>query len=282
METAMTEIRITVLSENTVYRRGLRAEHGLSFWIDTNDKKILFDTGQSDLLLHNAKALQIDLAQADAIVLSHGHYDHVGGLPAVLDVAPQARVYFHPMVLEPKFSGSNGKVREVGVTSALRDRLVGQIKNGKGTYTAVGTSVLPGVTVTGQIPRVSGFEDTGGRFFLDKKRTKTDDLLDDQALFLEANWGLIVVLGCAHAGVVNTLEHIRQLEPDRKVHAVLGGMHLVNADQTRIEKTIDAFRRFGIERIGPAHCTGRQATRQLWNAFGNRCFLCCVGTQVSF
>ncbi len=278
----MTDIRMTVLVENTVYQRGLRGEHGLSFWIETNDKKILFDTGQSDLLLHNAKALGIDIAQTDAIVLSHGHYDHVGGLNRVLDLAPQARVYLHPMALEPKFSFSNGAAREVGVTSALRDRLLGQIKNGKGSYTAVGTSVFPGVTTTGQVPRVSGFEDTGGEFFLDAQRAKTDGLLDDQALFLESNEGLIVVFGCAHAGVVNTLEHIRKMEPDKRVHAVLGGMHLVKADPTRIEKTIEAFRRFGIERIGPAHCTGWQATRQLWNAFSNRCFLCGVGTQVSF
>jgi len=278
----MTDIQITVLAENTVYQRGLRAEHGLSFWIETNDKKILFDTGQSDLLLHNAKALGIDVGQADAIVLSHGHYDHVGGLNHVLDLAPQATIYLHPMALEPKFSFSNGAPREAGVTSALRNRLLGQIKNGKGTYTAVRTSVLPGVTITGQVPRVSGFEDTGGTFFLDAKRTKTDGLLDDQALYLESDKGLIVILGCAHAGVVNTLEHIRQFEPDKRVHTILGGMHLVKAGQTRIEKTIDAFRHFDIERIGPAHCTGSQATRQLWNALGNRCFLCCVGTQVSF
>jgi len=278
----MAEIRITILAENTVYRGGLRGEHGLSVWVETDDKRILFDTGQTDLLLDNAKTLGIDLAQTDAVVLSHGHYDHVGGLDCVLDLAPQARVYPHPMALEPKFSASRGTVREIGITSVMRDRLRDRIKSGQGAYTAAVTSVFPGVTVTGQIPRVSSFEDTGGAFFLDAKRTKPDGLLDDQALFLESNKGLIVVFGCAHAGVVNTLEHIRQLEPDRKVHAVFGGMHLVKTDQTRIEKTIDAFRRFGIERIGPAHCTGWQATRQLWNAFGSRCFQCCVGTQARF
>jgi len=278
----MPDIRITILAENTVYQRGLRAEHGLSFWIETNDKKILFDTGQSDLLLHNVKALGIDIAQTDAIVLSHGHYDHVGGLNRVLDLAPQAQVYLHPMALEPKFSFSNGTPREAGLTPAQRDRLLSQIKNGQGTYTAAKTSVFPGVTITGQIPRVSGFEDTGGAFFLDTQRDTPDELLDDQALFLESSQGLIVVFGCAHAGVVNTLNHMRQLEPEKHVHAVLGGMHLVKANQTRIDKTIDAFRRFDIERIGPAHCTGWQATRQLWNALGKRCFPCCVGTQVTF
>jgi len=278
----MAEIRITILAENTVYRGGLRGEHGLSVWVETDGKRILFDTGQTDLLLDNAKTLGIDLAQTDAVVLSHGHYDHVGGLDCVLDLAPQARVYLHPMALEPKFSASRGTVREIGITSVMRDRLRDRIKSGQGAYTAAATSVFPGVTVTGQIPRVSSFEDTGGQFFLDAEGRKPDGLLDDQALFLDSSEGLVVVLGCAHAGVVNTLEHIQQLEPDRKVHAVFGGMHLVKADQTRIEKTIDALRRLDIDKIGPAHCTGRQAARQLWNSLGDRCFLCCVGTQVSF
>jgi 7,8-dihydropterin-6-yl-methyl-4-(beta-D-ribofuranosyl)aminobenzene 5'-phosphate synthase len=186
------------------------------------------------------------------------------------------------MVLEPKFSASDGEVREVGVNSALRAKLRENIENGRVKYTTVATSICAGVTATGQIPRVSGFENTGGQFFLDNDRTRPDGLLDDQALFVDSENGLIVVLGCAHAGVVNTLEHIQQLESDRKIHAVLGGMHLVNADETRIGKTIDAFRRFGIDRIGPAHCTGREATSQIWSSFRDRCFPCFVGTRVSF
>jgi len=278
----MAEIRITVLVENTVYQGGLRGEHGLSVWVETNGKRILFDTGQTDLLLDNAKALGIDIAHADAIVLSHGHYDHVGGLDRVLDLAPQARVYLHPMALEPKFSNSKGSVREIGVASAMRDRLRDRIRSDKGMYTPATTPLLPGATVTGQIPRVSRFEDTGGQFFLDAKCEKPDGLLDDQALFLDCAEGLVVVLGCAHAGVVNTLKHIRQIDPDKKIHGVLGGMHLVNASDTRVQQTIDALRRLEIDRVGPAHCTGPQAARQLWNALGDRCFLCCVGTQLTF
>ena len=105
-----------------------------------------------------------------------------------------------------------------------------------------------------------------------------------QALFigLAAGAGLAVLLGCAHAGVVNTLEHIRHVAPSQRIHAVLGGMHLVHASDIRIQRTLEAFRCLGIDRIGPAHCTGWHAARQIWNAVGEECFLCCVGTQVSF
>jgi 7,8-dihydropterin-6-yl-methyl-4-(beta-D-ribofuranosyl)aminobenzene 5'-phosphate synthase len=278
----MAEIRITFLVENTVYRGGLCAEHGLSLWVEANDRKILFDAGQSDLLLHNARALGINIAEADTIVLSHGHYDHLGGLNRALDLAPAARVYLHPMALEPKFSGSQGEAREIGVSAPLRDRLRDKIQNDQATYTTVITPIDEGVAVTGQIPRVSGFEDPEDRFFLDAECTKPDGLLDDQALFLDSSKGLVVVLGCAHAGVVNTLEHIEQYESASRVRAVLGGMHLVNATDDRVAQTIDAFRRFGIDRIGPAHCTGWRAARQLWNSLGDRCFQCNVGTQVSF
>ncbi len=278
----MPQIRMTILAENTVYQGGLRAEHGWSVWIETPDKQILFDTGQSDLLLHNAEVLGIDIAQADAIVLSHGHYDHVGGLDRVLDLVPRANVYLQRSALEPKFSVSNGTTREIGVTSAIRDRLANRIESGRGAYTETATPIWPGVTVTGLIPRLSPFEDTGGRFFLDPQRRRQDLLLDDQAMFLETTQGLVVVLGCAHAGVVNTLERVRHLVPRKRFHAVLGGMHLVHANQTRVKETINAFRRLGVERIGPAHCTGRQAAKDLWNVFDNQCFLCSVGTQLSF
>jgi len=164
----------------------------------------------------------------------------------------------------------------------MRRQLEHRIRSGRGAYTPVTTEISPGVAVTGQIPRVSGFEDTAGQFFLDRECQKPDGFLDDQALFLDGRDGLVVVLGCAHAGVVNTLEHLRQVEPDTKIHAVLGGMHLVHAAEARVQQTIDALRRFDIDRIGPAHCTGGQAARQLWNSLGQRCFQCCVGTQVSF
>lgn len=278
----MSDMRVTVLVENTVYRRGLRAEHGLAFWIETNSKKILFDTGQSNLLLRNAQALGIDVSHASAIVLSHGHYDHVGGLSHVLDLARKAQVYLHPAALKSKFSFGDGRIREIGINAALRKKLQEKLEAGQVTYTQETTSVCDGLIVTGEIPRISDFEDTGGRFFADSRCSKPDMLPDDQALFWDSPQGLVVLLGCAHAGVVNTLEHIGRIAPGRTIRGIMGGMHLVHANGAHIGKIIELFQRLGITRIGPCHCTGWQATRQLWNHFTDGCFHCSVGTQVGF
>ncbi len=124
-------------------------------------------------------------------------------------------------------------------------------------------------------------ENTGGPFYRDPSCTEPDELLDDQALTLEVDEGLAVVLGCAHAGIVNTLDCVAESFPNRPIRMVLGGMHLVGALPSRIAHTIEVLRRYDIQRIGPAHCTDAQATRELCCALSQQCFLCNVGTQIA-
>ena len=271
-------IRIITLVENSTSRPGLLAEHGLAFWIECGQRRILFDTGQSDILIRNAKALGINLAETDAIVLSHGHYDHTGGLSAVLDIATKATVYLHSAAIEPKFGGKGPKCRPIGMperaTEAIRSREVIQ--------TEKPTQIVQGVTVTGQIPHINSFEDIGGAFFLDENCRKSDELLDDQTLFIESPRGLVVVFGCAHAGVVNTLHHIADLSGRQRFYAVMGGMHLLSASKERIERTVNALRQYDVQKIGPAHCTGVNAVTRFWNVFPNRSFVCSAGAQVGF
>ncbi len=136
--------------------------------------------------------------------------------------------------------------------------------------------------MTGEIPRQNAFENTGGRFFLDAACTRPDPLLDDQALFFDTKQGLVVLLGCGHAGVVNTLDYVRHLTGGRPIQAMLGGLHLLSANPDRMEKTIAAFRRLDIQWLAPAHCTGLPALARLWAEFPGRCCSCAVGTQLSF
>lgn len=272
--------RITALVENMAGGRGLLAEHGLSFWIEHGSHRILFDAGQSDILLKNAQILGIDLSQTDAIVLSHGHYDHVGGLHRILEIAPAAPVYLHPQALKAKYVCRDGQSRQIGMEPDLVETLRRRIDSGLGPFTTGLVEIVPGVWATGQIPRKSTLEDTGGPFYLDADCTQPDVLLDDQAMLLETHGGLVVVLGCAHAGVVNTLDYIAGLFPDRRIRTVLGGMHLVGASKRRIAHTVDAIQRYNVQHIGPAHCTGPEASHELWNTLSGKCFVCNVGAHI--
>jgi len=142
------------------------------------------------------------------------------------------------------------------------------------------TEVLPGVFVTGEIPRINDFEDTGGRFFWDAGCTRPDPLLDDQALYFDRQSGLVVILGCAHSGVVNTLTYIRGVTGGRPLHAIIWGMHLLAAEPSRMQATIDAFRHWAPKRIFPAHFTGVAASSEFWRAFPGCVSICPSGTRL--
>jgi 7,8-dihydropterin-6-yl-methyl-4-(beta-D-ribofuranosyl)aminobenzene 5'-phosphate synthase len=273
-------IRITVLVENSVHRQGLVAEHGLSFHVQSGEHSLLFDTGQTDLAVINAETLRLPLDRLEAIVLSHGHYDHTGGVPAMLDVVPEARVYLHPAAFGKKFSQSSGQSRPIGmsdcVAQAIR-RCAGGFIETKGR-----TEIMEGVFATGEIPRAATCEDTGGAFFLDAEGTRPDPLVDDQALVIDLGRSVVLLLGCAHSGVVNTLDHVRHLTGGKPVSAVIGGLHLGSASEERIQQTITRLRAANLECLAPAHCTGWLATAELWQAFPEICRPASVGTVFEF
>ena len=272
---------VTILVDDIAYGN-FRSEHGLSIWIEYGNRRVLFDTGPNDAVLKNAKLLGINLKQTDAIVLSHGHYDHAGGLEAVLNIAPNAIIYLHPAALEPKFSQKNGQVREIGMSDSTKNLIGALAENGKVVWTRKPTQVFPGLFVTGRIPRNSDFEDVGGAFFVDKNCHEPDLLPDDQALVLNLPKGMVVFLGCAHAGVINTLDYVAKLSREKCTCTVIGGMHLLNTSSERIEQTIGALGQFDVQRIGMAHCTGKEAVKRFRETFPSRCFKCLAGTRVKF
>jgi len=273
--------RVTILVENTTKQPKVLAEHGLAYWIDYAGHHILFDTGQGYVLRHNATALGIPLNSVEAIVLSHGHYDHTGGITEVLSGGEAVDVFTHPAAFRPKFiRRPTGAPVFIGIPELAcknLQRLTTYIHDVNGP-----TTICPGLTATGPIPRSHEFEKTPPRFFLDESCCVADPLEDDQAVFFTTSRGLVILLGCAHVGVINTISYIEQLMPGQPIHALIGGMHLLEAPQERIQWTVKELEKRRIQMIAPAHCTGMKATVAIWQAFPECCSEAYVGTQWEF
>ncbi len=274
-------VRITVLVDNAVGASGLLAEHGAAYWVESGRRRILFDTGQGDVLRHNAEVLGISLDQADTVVLSHGHYDHACGLRC-LHANSGTILYAHPAAFRARYSlsGDSG-ARAVGMLWPDDEKKRWENSGGL-VLTSSQTEVADGIQVTGEIPRITHFEDNGGEFYLDAAGTLPDGFEDDQAMFFEVPQGLVILLGCAHAGVINTVEYIRQLTGGVQVYAIIGGMHLVHASSERLNRTCE---RIAVEKpavLAPAHCTGEAAGEALRHRLPEQCVRCRAGAVFEF
>lgn len=275
------QCRILVLADNHAAGRGLRGEHGLAFRVECGGTVVLFDTGQGLVLRENARALGVDLAAVRSVALSHGHYDHTGGLAAVLAAASgPVTVYGHPEVMRERWSLSGGAAHPVGLPSESRRALAGD--RVRLAWSAAPVALGPGIWLTGQIPRIHPEEAWSGPFFYDAAGTQPDAIPDDQALYIETAAGVVVVLGCAHAGVINTLDYIGERTKGQPVRAVIGGTHLGAADAERLAWTIARLRSFGIRRLAPMHCSGQTGFARLQAAFPTTCVSAGAGSLFTF
>ncbi|MCW8996261.1 MAG: MBL fold metallo-hydrolase [Psychromonas sp.] len=272
---------ITLLVDNQA-ESALQYEHGLSIFIEHQGKRILFDNGQSHALFDNAATLNIPLNNLDIIVLSHGHYDHGGNLDTLLRANPNAVFYAHPDCTQTRYSlHPNKAARTISLTKKALEAIAIFPEQQKKFITSA-TEIAPGMWLTGQVPRICDVEDSGGPFFLDKEKTQADPLNDDMSLWIEAEDGLTVVCGCCHSGIINTLTHINnQLSQTATIKCLIGGLHLVNANQARISATIDYLNKQNITNIYPAHCTGDSAMSLLQEQSNNNVQIAKAGLTLS-
>lgn len=272
--------RITVLCENTVGRRVGSGEHGFSAFIETDRGNYLFDTGNGNGLVLNSLALKKDLRTIQGIFLSHGHSDHTGGLPEVLKLKGPVDAHAHPQVFSDRIAvekeGGEEKKKFIGM---IHKRTYLEFLGANFILNTEFAEVAPGMCLTGEVPRLTSFENPDPRLFVrSSSSTSQDPLWDDQSLVLDTPRGLILILGCAHAGLVNILHHVMAKTGKERFHAILGGTHLDFLTAEQLDHTIQALMQLEVERIGVSHCTGMRAALELQQAFGDRFSYGCVGS----
>jgi 7,8-dihydropterin-6-yl-methyl-4-(beta-D-ribofuranosyl)aminobenzene 5'-phosphate synthase len=273
-------IRLTTMSENSTAMGDLLGEWGLSVLVETGAVNILFDTGKSISLASNADTLGIDLGKIDRVVLSHGHYDHTGGLYHLLRrTRKKLEVIAHPDCLGDKYSRREGQEhRYIGVPHRRQ-----YLESCGATFnlTTGPVKITDTVMTTGEVLMQTDFETVAPTLYVrEGEGWLPDPVLDDQALIIKTGQGLAVVLGCAHRGIINTLYQAQQLTGVKEIHTVVGGAHLVGESEERVWRTIAALKELDIQRLGLCHCTGLPAVSLLAQEFGERFFFNVGGTVI--
>jgi len=247
-------MRLTVLTENTAGGKFL-AEHGLSYLIEHDNQKILFDTGHSDIFLKNGFALGIDVQNdVNIVVLSHGHWDHGDGLQFIYGKP----LIVHPAVCTKRYRKGGGDNIGLCLSKAELESKFTVIEAKKPYH------LSENIIFLGEIPRSSGFESQNTTFI--DEQGNDDFVPDDSALAIILGDELIVVTGCSHSGICNIVEYAQRVSGITMVKAIIGGFHLKN-DDLQTQKTIDYLKQIGVKKIYPSHCTELPALAVFYNEF---------------
>jgi 7,8-dihydropterin-6-yl-methyl-4-(beta-D-ribofuranosyl)aminobenzene 5'-phosphate synthase len=273
-------ITLRCMVDNSVLRgSALWGEHGVAFWIETPDGNMLFDTGQSgDVLAHNAELMDIDFVSCDALALSHAHYDHTGGLERFFSLSrPKIPLYASPDLFRQRFSLKDGEPHSIG----LRISPANLAQQSSLQLSAKPVEILPGVWTTGEISERLDFEGRSANHFIRVDDAwQPDPYQDDLSLVLPTSQGLVVVCGCCHAGLLNTLTHIRR-SFSQPLRAIIGGTHLAAAGPEALQRVVAELRHRGEGHVPDLylnHCTGEHALLTLAQVFGEKVHPCPAGT----
>jgi 7,8-dihydropterin-6-yl-methyl-4-(beta-D-ribofuranosyl)aminobenzene 5'-phosphate synthase len=281
------KLKITVLVENSVNvkKPSLIAKHGLSLLVETKlagvHSRFLMDAGPGpDIALRNAGMVDIDIKKIDSIMLSHGHYDHTGAILQILKHMDHSiPVIAHPNVFNPKFAYKPA-LTSIGIEF---DQPTIKAAGGELLVSRDPISLLSGVISSGEILRKTYFEKTKGFWTVEYNNFIEDTIIDDQALFINVRKkGLVILTGCAHSGIINTVRHAKSITGIKDVYAIIGGFHLDQADDTRIQKSVEELKEIDLKRTYPCHCTGKKAISQLAKSFGDLCIPVHTGDSIEF
>lgn len=258
--------RITILCDNAVGPiAGTIGEHGFSALVEWAGGSLLFDTGSGKGLLPNAQRMNRDLRSVGAVAISHGHHDHTGGLWGLLSVCGEKEILAHPGIFARRY-----RVKERGEALSIGIPYDEEFLRGQGarfSFSDQFREVGPGIFLTGEVPRTTLFEVGDAGLFCDEEGCVEDSIRDDQSLIIRTGRGLVLLLGCCHAGLVNTIEWARETTGVADIHAVIGGTHLGFCGRNQLDETVSALRGYGVRKILGSHCTGFAAAARLHQEF---------------
>ncbi|MGV8123732.1 MAG: MBL fold metallo-hydrolase [Candidatus Xenobiia bacterium LiM19] len=254
-------MKILILAEDTAPDDGImECEHGFSAFVEFRGKSVLFDTGQSGMFTRNAEKQGLDLAKTDFVVISHGHYDHTGGLPCLLNGCNTGHMTFvaNPGIFEKKLHGSR---EYIGCPIGRREV---EAAFGKCIFTTEAVEFSPGIVFLGEVPRI--YEDPGTcADHIQDGKTVPDPVKDDSALVFRTDKGVVLLTGCSHSGILNLA---RKAGKYGRIYSVTGGFHLTGADEKRINAVISGLSSMGISELRPGHCTGEHAVERMKEELG--------------
>ncbi|MDY6935015.1 MAG: MBL fold metallo-hydrolase [Spirochaetota bacterium] len=277
--------RITVICDNIVYKPlKLIGEHGLSLLIESNDIT-LFDTGQGLGIINNFKALGKDISSINRIILSHAHYDHTGGLMNILKAYHgRLSVYANTSIFMDKIAEFDGPEEKINVPIGMPCKKEQYEKEG-----AEFQLINNFIKINNNISAISNIKrEPGWKSWDAKLKQRENDLLvddpfnDDLSLLIETDSGPIVLLGCAHAGIVEILNNLKDVTGYKEFHAVIGGTHLGNASDFYIDKAMKALKDYNIKIIGTSHCTGFRVSCIFSSFFNDSFYNASVGSVFEF
>jgi 7,8-dihydropterin-6-yl-methyl-4-(beta-D-ribofuranosyl)aminobenzene 5'-phosphate synthase len=276
-------IRVRTLSENSVSWLGYLGEWGLSILVDVDDDTVLVDTGGGFVAAHNSLVMGVDLKKIGTLLFSHGHEDHTGGLIPLLKLREKPlEIIAHPDMWASKYwkDADGENYRYIGVPYP---REQAESLGAKFRISPEPQWITDSIVSSGEIPMVTAYEtiDTNA-CVKTPEGFGPDPLNDDQSLFIKSEKGLIVISGCAHRGIINTILHGMKITGCDECFAVIGGTHLFGAPESRLDRTIEDLKKVGVQKLGVSHCTGPYAGAVLQQAFKEKFFFNLAGTASVF
>ena len=275
--------KLTILVDNVVPGKSrFIGEHGFSIFVETDAGNYLFDTGRGRTIIQNAIVCPKDLRNINGIVLSHSHADHTGGLPEVLQYHARIDVFAHPDIFLNRYRVSRKGEKRFSGMPFRRGYLE---KTGAAfQFSSEPRELAPGIHLTGFIPRIHAFEtgDMGNRFVEKDGETVPDVIADDQSLVLCTPQGYVIVLGCAHAGLMNIISHAFRVLGEGKIFGIIGGTHLGYVEASQTQQTVEALRKLKLSHLVPGHCTGIQTAALLSREFPESFQFSHVGFTLAF